>query len=314
MDKKTLAQFLPLVAAFFAASTFTSCGAAPALPPPPPTAIHEFEYRMFELVNLERASQGLSPLVWHEALALVARGHSADMLGNNFLGHRGSDGSDGRQRIGRGGITNVRSWGANVSAGHLSPEAAFEAWARSDGGLPLILHDEHSHIGIGFMERPEGSTADFPSYWTKKLIRQDPLLSPEEIREFELSVLGLTNLERASYGLPPLVWHETLASIAREHSADMQNNNFIGHIGSDGSTLGERVERGGITNWIHVSENVARGQLTPGEVVKAWMNSPGHRANILYENSTHLGVGLVEWPEGSSADISTSWTQKFLRF
>ncbi|MCL2600252.1 MAG: CAP domain-containing protein [Treponema sp.] len=318
---RTLALSLALATAFFAVSVFTSCPSAPApvpppveMPPPPPAEVHEFERAVFDLVNRERANHGLSPLVWHESLASVARMHNADMHRNNFMSLTGSDGSTARERITRGSITNVRSSGSLVSAGLPTPQAVMENWMNLPGNRAIILTPESTHIGAGFLERPEGSSADFSTYWTVKFIRWYPPLTQAQIRELEMRVLELTNRERASHGLRPLIWHETLAYAAREHSADMYRNNFMGHTGSDGSTVAQRVERAGIANWRSISENVARGQNTPETVVAAWMNSPGHRANILYENSTHLGVGLVEWSEGSTADLPTSWTQKFASF
>jgi uncharacterized protein YkwD len=134
-----------------------------------------------------------------------------------------------------------------------------------------------------------------------------------EVHQFELRVFELTNIERAKHGLRPLIWHETLAAAARIHSEDMMRNNFLGHTGSDGSTVRQRIERAGVTNANSWSENCAAGQRSPEAVVQSWMNSPGHRANILSENSTHLGVGFVQRPEGSRANAATYWTQKFIR-
>ena len=129
--------------------------------------------------------------------------------------------------------------------------------------------------------------------------------------EFEREVLRLTNIERRNHDLPTLSWAGDVARVAREHSWDMMRTNNMSHTGSDGSTVGDRLTRAGITfrGW---AENVAVGQRTPQEVVTAWMNSPGHRANILNPNLTHLGVGFVERPSGANYQWATAWTQKFL--
>ena len=133
-----------------------------------------------------------------------------------------------------------------------------------------------------------------------------------QFHSFERQVFDLTNIERENYGLPPLIWHNTLAIAARDHAIDLEQNNIRGHVGSDGSTVRERIEREGLTGMRGWSENAAYGQRTPEAVVAAWMNSPGHRANILRENSTHLGVGFHERPEGSTAQFATYWVQKFV--
>jgi len=120
--------------------------------------------------------------------------------------------------------------------------------------------------------------------------------------DFEREVLRLINEERAKEGLPALVWNATLATAARAHSIDMSTGRFMSHTGSDGSTLRMRVERLGFMDWSRVGENVAYGQRTPQAVVSAWMNSPGHRRNIM-SDFTMLGVGFD----------NNYWTQKFAR-
>jgi len=131
---------------------------------------------------------------------------------------------------------------------------------------------------------------------------------------FELEVFRLTNIERAEAGLPILIWHDTLALAARKHSEDLMLNNMTRHTGSDGSTVRQRMERAGLTSLRVTAENCAYGYSTPQAVVTGWMNSPGHKDNILRTTVTHLGVGFVPRPQGYSATYSTYWTQKFCSF
>jgi uncharacterized protein YkwD len=128
--------------------------------------------------------------------------------------------------------------------------------------------------------------------------------------EFERRVLELTNEERGRYNLPPLAHHETLTYLARAHSIDMAVHENMSHTGSDGRNMRSRIEDAGIS-WSRIAENVAAGQRTPEAVVEAWMNSPGHRANILDPTLTHLGVGLHRL-EG--VRFVYYWTQKFAAF
>ena len=139
-------------------------------------------------------------------------------------------------------------------------------------------------------------------------------MTESEVRAFEMSVFELTNIERINHGVRPLIWHETLASAARAHSADLMRNDIRGHTGSDGSTVRQRMERAGISNISGWSENISYGRRTPEAVVEGWMNSPGHRANILNAARTHLGVGFVQRPGGSTAQFLTYCTQKFATF
>ena len=135
-----------------------------------------------------------------------------------------------------------------------------------------------------------------------------PVVQPEIDRSnFAAEVFRLTNIERANEGLSAFTWCNTLAAAAHAHSVDMGRNQFMSHTGSDGSTLRSRIDATGIS-WRAIAENVAQGQTTPEEVVAAWMNSPGYRANILNPNLTRLGVGFYHTPD---ARFRTSWTQKF---
>ena len=117
---------------------------------------------------------------------------------------------------------------------------------------------------------------------------------------FEQEVFRLTNAMRERAGIQLLEWDVRLAAAARAHSADMSENDFLSHTGSDGSHLTERLDAVSF-GWVAAAENVAFGQKTPEEVVAAWMESEGHRGNILNPGLTHLGVGFE----------NNKWTQKF---
>lgn len=100
------------------------------------------------------------------------------------------------------------------------------------------------------------------------------------------SFAQLLNGVRASNGAGAVTFDARLAAAAQAHSDDMSRNNFFSHIGSDGSTVGDRVSAQGYT-WRNVSENIAHGQRSEAEVMTAWTNSPSHHeANInpVYED------------------------------
>jgi uncharacterized protein YkwD len=124
---------------------------------------------------------------------------------------------------------------------------------------------------------------------------------------FEAQVIELINAERTKVGLLPLYAQSQLGTAARLHSADMACNNFFSHTGSDGSSLTDRIMRQGYSGY-YFGENIAAGYSTPESVVNAWMNSSGHRANILNTNYTEIGVGYAYWA-GSTYD--SYWTTDF---
>ena len=124
-------------------------------------------------------------------------------------------------------------------------------------------------------------------------------------------VVELTNIERANAGLQPLTLDLQLVDAAQDHSNDMAQDDFFSHTGADGSTVGSRVTDTGY-QYSTVGENIAAGQTTAAEVVEGWMNSPGHRANILNGNFTEIGIGYEYLANDTgSVNYNHYWTQVF---
>ncbi|WP_420492015.1 CAP domain-containing protein [Neobacillus drentensis] len=120
---------------------------------------------------------------------------------------------------------------------------------------------------------------------------------------YEQKVVDLTNQERAKNGLPALKVDVTLSKMAHEKSRDMSANGYFSHTSPTYSSPFDMMKKYGIT-YRYAGENIAMGQRTPEEVVKAWMNSEGHRKNILSPNYNYIGVGYVS--QGNY------WTQEFI--
>ncbi|MFI6597975.1 CAP domain-containing protein [Nonomuraea sp. NPDC050536] len=119
----------------------------------------------------------------------------------------------------------------------------------------------------------------------------------------EDQVVSLTNKARASNGCRPLVSDPKLSAAAREHSADMAAKGYFDHTSKDGRSPGDRIKAAGFSPISTWGENIAMGQRTPADVVEGWLNSPGHRANIMNCAFTHIGVGY--------AKQGPLWTQVF---
>jgi len=100
------------------------------------------------------------------------------------------------------------------------------------------------------------------------------------VSEFEREVVELTNAERAKQGLPALTLDTELSKVARAKSEDMSKNNYFDHTSPTYGSPFEMMKQFGVS-YKAAGENIAKGQTTPEQVVKAWMNSEGHRANIL---------------------------------
>lgn len=120
---------------------------------------------------------------------------------------------------------------------------------------------------------------------------------------FEQQVVTLVNSQRAANGLAPLTLSTELSNVARLKSQDMHNNNYFAHESPTYGSPFEMMKSFGIS-YRTAGENIAMGYGTPEAVMNAWMNSPGHRANILDASYTQIGVGYV-------AD-GNYWTQEFI--
>ena len=134
-----------------------------------------------------------------------------------------------------------------------------------------------------------------------------PPTKPEQpgyqVSDFEKEVVALTNAERAKQGLPELKLNTKLAEVARIKSQDMVDNNYFSHDSPTYGTPFEMMTQFGI-EFKSAGENIAQGQTTPQDVVKAWMDSEGHRKNILDPSFTEIGVGYVA--------NGHYWTQMFI--
>lgn len=124
-----------------------------------------------------------------------------------------------------------------------------------------------------------------------------------EVSSYEKQVVELVNKERASRGLSPLTLNTELSRVARIKSEDMRDNEYFSHNSPTYGSPFDMMKSFGI-NYRTAGENIAMGQQSPEAVVTAWMNSDGHRANILNANFTQIGVGY--------AANGNYWTQMFI--
>lgn len=121
--------------------------------------------------------------------------------------------------------------------------------------------------------------------------------------QYAKQVVDLTNEKRRRNGLPDLKMDRRLSHVAQTKSQDMQRNRYFSHTSPTYGSPFDMI-RDFDVSFSTAGENIAQGQRTPQEVVNAWMNSEGHRRNILNRNFTHIGVGYE--PNGNH------WTQMFI--
>ncbi len=125
----------------------------------------------------------------------------------------------------------------------------------------------------------------------------------QAVRAYEQEVVRLVNAQRAQNGLKPLAENWELSRVARYKSADMASRRYFSHESPTYGSPYQMMRNFGIS-FRSAGENIAYGQRTPAAVVGAWMNSSGHRANILSSSYTQIGVGYHE--------AGNYWTQMFI--
>lgn len=147
------------------------------------------------------------------------------------------------------------------------------------------------------VNEPEQPDVNTPSSGTPEKPEQpdnnNDQVTGGSVSELERQVVTLVNRERAAYGLPALTLSVQLSDGARIKSQDMRDNNYFDHNSPTYGSPFDMMKSLGIT-YSAAGENIAMGYSTVESVVNAWMNSTGHRANILSENYTNIGVGYVD--------------------
>ncbi|MEG4961490.1 MULTISPECIES: CAP domain-containing protein [unclassified Microcoleus] len=130
-------------------------------------------------------------------------------------------------------------------------------------------------------------------------------------QNFIYRVLELTNIERSKLSLSPLTLNTQLLNAAENHTQNMALQDFFSHTGKDGSSLASRVTATGY-KFSAAAENIAAGSSTPEQVVSSWMNSSGHRANILNPNLKEIGIGYYFLADDTGTENwNHYWTQVF---
>ena len=137
---------------------------------------------------------------------------------------------------------------------------------------------------------------------------QPPVVcDPGASSAFEAEVISLINAERGKEGLTNLSIHSQLTTAARIHSDDMACNAFFSHTSSTTGTPFDRIAAAGYS-YSAAGENIAAGYGTPAALVEGWMESEGHRDNILSPSFTHIGLGYAFWGESA---YGFYWTAVF---
>ena len=156
-------------------------------------------------------------------------------------------------------------------------------------------------VGVSELKNANPQIQNFDLIYPGQTINIPTLDS--NVTSYEQEVIRLVNEIRAKNGLKALTYDWELARVARYKSQDMKDNKYFSHTSPIYGSPFQMIKNFGLS-FRSAGENIAKGYSTPQAVVNGWMNSSGHRANILSSSYTHIGVGYV-----SSGNY---WTQMFI--
>ena len=245
-----------------------------------------YQKDFLRLVNKERAKAGLNPVRLGDSSHNGAAQERAEELAASYSYVRPN------------GIDDV-SVGENYMAGVSTPDAAMDQWMNLDFARERILNADATTMSVGHYEG-----GAYNNYWV--LIFSYPENSYTS--DYRQEVLDLVNVERAKYGLQPLVMGDAnLTAAAQKRAEEIATVNS--HTRPDGTKCFTVLNEYGVKD-APTGENAAWGNVSPKEVVKAWMNSEGHRANILDPEARKMGVGYYY---NSSSAWGHQWIQIFTK-
>ncbi|MGW7265015.1 CAP domain-containing protein [Streptomyces sp. NPDC054842] len=248
-------------------------------------------------VNAARAAAGAPPVFTDARLTAAAQAHAAAMAATGRLGAETPDGVSVHQRLTATGYAYL-TVGEHLVSGPRTPGEFVDYCLSTERSRLTLCAPAFGRVGVGSAAAPRSGDLFWTALWACPF-------SPAGLARTAAEVLALTNAERTSAGLRPLATDARLTGAAQAHSTDMAVRGFYSHTSPEGREPWDRAAAAG-SGHRSVGENIACGQRFPAEVVRGWMDSPGHRANILKPAFTHLGVGYA-----GGGPAGTYWTQLF---
>jgi uncharacterized protein YkwD len=262
---------------------------------------------LLRLINADRQRAGAPPLRISELLTRAAEEHAAEVARRGSL-ETGST-EDMRQRLKRLGY-QAYSWTERLATSHGDPATVLREWRRGDAaGYRELLGSEVRDLGIGL-----GRLGRSPLYVFLYTVPEGDWFARgtsgvRDLDRVRAEMLARVNDVRKKAGAQPLRSNSKLDLAAQRHAEDMLTRNYFAHASPEKKTVRERATAAGY-DWQRIGENIAEGQFSVDEVMDTWMNSPGHRKNILEPGFKELGVGLALGPTGRGGH-RILWAQTF---
>jgi uncharacterized protein YkwD len=265
---------------------------------------------LLRLINQEREKVGAPPMRLSAPVGRAAQEQAQEIAESGSF--RLPSGADKAMlaRLERFGY-QVHEWSEYLTHTSAGPAELMRDWKReSPGSYRRLLDPAFVDLGVG-MSRING----MPLYTVLYAVPRGEQFARDtaglrDVERVRADLLKAVNAARRREGLRPVVLAPLLNRAAQKHAEDMLARSYFAHESPSGTTVRERSRTQGYT-WRAIGENIAEGQTSVDEVMETWMNSPGHRRNILSPKFTELGVGLVLGRSGKSGAYRVLWVQNF---
>lgn len=259
-------------------------------------------------INLERVNAGLRPVSGDPVLCTLAARRAAGVAASGSPDVDLPLLNETRRELWRLGY-RPHNWAQ--SALILNPgDSLIARWREvKPEAFRDSVHGDFEHVGIGvaaFQGRPVYAVVFGLKKLTFEWRQAEPLRDLDEVRR---QMLGRVNAIRAANGRPALQGEARLDLAALRHARDLFAHDYYSHRSLDGRSVRDRAIEAGFPKRPAISENLAKGLFSPAEVVDRWMNSSGHRKNILNAKFTRMGSG-VAFGEGRRG-VEVVWVQMF---
>ncbi|MDL2307763.1 CAP domain-containing protein [Desulfovibrio sp. OttesenSCG-928-C06] len=249
-------------------------------------------------INIERRKKGLPPIHYEPGLDAAATIRSGELV-KKYASER-PDGSSSLSLFSKY-AASLATYSNTYGKEKLTPDAFAAAWEKKIAA-PKALEKKYTSLGIGM------TISNGTLYWCAVSVEPRNFKTYAELEAFRKEVLSLTNAERAKHGLAALKSDTALDKVGDARAGELLRYYDGEHLRPDKRKWSTILAEYKIS-WKYCGENISRGQKTPKEAVTGWMNSPGHKANILNKNYTHLGVGVRMTSNGD-----LYWSQNFIAF
>ncbi len=262
-----------------------------------------------EELNRARTAAGSRPLEPHPLLCQLARERALAIAASGELSVERGYLEETTRRLYLGGYkphfwTDGSLVGSSLSGVLEQLRSVRPRWVAE------AIANDFDHLGVATAALDGQPVVTFMLALDKCTVERElatRLSAVEAVRE---EVLEAVNRRRREHGLEPLRPDARLTAAAQGHAEDQQRRSYYDHRSPEGSTPASRARAAGLDRAGLVAENIAKGLFTPTEVVDRWMDSPGHRKNILQQRVTAAGLGVAVGP-GETECYDILWVQLF---